>query len=313
MQYQLIIDYTIGEYGYSMQYIRSVLDRYRGQHVDVKISSLGGDAAHALDIRQQFIDHGDVTVYYTGFSASAATVIATGAKKIVMSKYALILVHKCSLFVDAWGRYNADEMADLMQHLTTAKQDAEKTDVILANIYAKRCGKPVSDILAILKEGKWLNADDALALGLIDEVSEVADENPTMNETMGNRVTALGLPPIINQQLMTKKVEKYDFSHIANILGMETIVADHDGDVTLRAEDFARLEAHVRDAASAETAASDKDTTIAERDKTIAELTAQVAALQNAPGDDTADVDGVNDTAAAPSAINMYNDIKKLL
>ena len=165
MQYQLIIDYTIGEYGYSMQYIRSVLDRYRGQHVDVKISSLGGDVAHALDIRQQFIDHGDVTVYYTGFSASAATVIATGAKKIVMSKYALILVHKCSLFVDAWGRYNADEMADLMQHLTTAKQDAEKTDVILANIYAKRCGKPVSDILAILKEGKWLNADDALALG----------------------------------------------------------------------------------------------------------------------------------------------------
>ena len=54
MNYQLILDYTIGNCGYTKQYVRSALAAYKGKHVDVKITSLGGDLDHGLDIRQQF-------------------------------------------------------------------------------------------------------------------------------------------------------------------------------------------------------------------------------------------------------------------
>ena len=165
MQYQLTIDDTIGRWGYSKQYVRNILAGYRGKHVDVRISSLGGDLDHGLDIRQQFVDHGDITVYITGFTASAATVIAMGAKKVCMSRYAMMLVHKCSNFIDAWGYYNADEMAALIESLEANKQENDRIDVVLATMYAAKCGKKIPDILDTLKAGRWLTASEALALG----------------------------------------------------------------------------------------------------------------------------------------------------
>lgn len=136
MNYQLTIDAFIGPWAYSKQFVRNVLASHKGKHVDVKISSLGGNLDHGLDIRQQFIDHGDVTVYLSGFVASAATVIAMGAKRIVMSKYAMFLVHKCSNFIDAWGNYNSDQMQQLINELEENKKENDKIDVVLANMYA---------------------------------------------------------------------------------------------------------------------------------------------------------------------------------
>ena len=156
MRYQLTIDDYIGDWGYSKRYVRQVLAGYAGKPVDVKISSLGGDLNHALDIRQQFLDHGDVTVHLSGFVASAATVIAMGAKRIIIGKYTMYLVHKCSNFVDAWGSYNADEMAALIKKLTENKQENDKIDVMLATMYGEKCNKNVAEILYVLKRGAWL-------------------------------------------------------------------------------------------------------------------------------------------------------------
>ena len=78
MDYNIIIDDYIGGWWSSVnkQSIRRQLSEHQGEHVDVKISSLGGSLDDGLDIRQQFLDHGDVTVYLHSFVASAATVIA---------------------------------------------------------------------------------------------------------------------------------------------------------------------------------------------------------------------------------------------
>ena len=53
--------------GYSKQYIRNQLAGLKGKPVNVRISSLGGAVDDGLDIRQQFIDHGDVTAYFVWF------------------------------------------------------------------------------------------------------------------------------------------------------------------------------------------------------------------------------------------------------
>ena len=110
MEYNLSIDSHIGPWGYSKNYIRSQMSGFRNKPVSVRISSLGGSVDDALDIRQQFQDHGDVTCYLFGYVASAATILATGAKKTCMSKYAFYLIHKVSNWIDAWGSYNADQI-----------------------------------------------------------------------------------------------------------------------------------------------------------------------------------------------------------
>lgn len=177
MTYQVTIDDYIGRWGFSRQYMRQVLANFKGKHIDMRISSYGGDLGDGLDIRQQLIDHGDVTVYLTGFVASAATVIAMGASRICMSRYAMFLVHKCSNFVDAWGTYNADQMQQLIDDLSANKAENDRIDTVLAQMYAEKCGKKVDEILDVLKEGRWLTAQQALDYGFIDEITEESGES----------------------------------------------------------------------------------------------------------------------------------------
>lgn len=107
----------------------------------MRVSSLGGSVDDALDIRQQFLDHGNVTCYLYGYVASAATILATGAKKTCMSRYAFYLIHKVSNWVDAWGNYNADQIQQLIDDLKANKLENDKMDLVLANLYANKCKK----------------------------------------------------------------------------------------------------------------------------------------------------------------------------
>lgn len=137
MNYQIIIDDYIGDWWLDTDKasIRKKLEQYKGKHVDMKISSLGGSLDDGLDIRQQLLDHGDVTVYLSGFVASAATVIAMGAKEIKMGKYAFFLVHRCSNFVDIWRQVNANDIESIIADLQHLKDENEKIDRTLAARY----------------------------------------------------------------------------------------------------------------------------------------------------------------------------------
>lgn len=193
--YQLIIDGTICAWGYSKQWVRNELAKYTGKHVDVRISSYGGDLAHGLDIRQQFKDHGDVTAYLTGFVASSATIIAMGAQRICMSKYAFFLVHKCSNFIDAWGNYNADQMQQLIDDLTKNKKENDRIDVVIAQLYSEKTGKSINELLSLLKEERWLTAEEALEWGFIDEIVEDAgDSKQNLSDEVREKFNAFGLP-----------------------------------------------------------------------------------------------------------------------
>ena len=196
MDYQIIIDDYIGDWwlGTDKQSIRRQLARYKDEHVDVKISSLGGSLDDGLDIRQQFIDHGDVTAHLHGFVASAATVLAMGAKRIVMGKYALFLVHQCSNEVFEWGQMNATDLQTLIDRLQKNKEDNEKIDGVLAAMYASRCkNHSQEELLDLLKESKWLTAQEALDWGFIDEIKD-DDEAPEMTNALARKFNSAGLP-----------------------------------------------------------------------------------------------------------------------
>ena len=205
MKYQLYINATIG-WPISAQYVRSVLADYQGKHVDVYVNSFGGSVVDALDIRQQFIDHGDVTCHIHGMTASAATLLAMGAKKVTMSKFALFLVHQCSKWVDTWGRMNASELADTIAKLQKTADDLATVDQVAANIYAERTGKDATLCAEWMKEAKWLTAERCKELGLIDAICEDGNQTDVTDELRAQMV-ACGFPlpvPSSDGKRMTK-------------------------------------------------------------------------------------------------------------
>lgn len=176
MIYNIDIDCHIGDWGCSQSYIRRELSAYKSKPVAVRVNSLGGSVSHALDIRQQFIDHGQVTCYLFGFVASAATILATGANKVVISRYAFYKVHKVSNWIDAWGQYNADQLQQLIEELKANKTENDKIDAVIATLYSQKTGKTVTEILDILKADRWLTAQEAFDLGFVDEIIEEGEK-----------------------------------------------------------------------------------------------------------------------------------------
>lgn len=173
--YHIDIDSYIG-YPISAAYIKQKLSPLRGCPVTVRINSYGGDVMTALDIRQQFIDHGQVTAYILGMTASAATILAMGAKKVVMSRYALMLVHPVSTGVTELGMYNHDQLEEAIQRLRSRQADIDSIDSVISAIYAEHAhGRATqAQMASLMAEARWLTAQEALEAGLIDEIDESA-------------------------------------------------------------------------------------------------------------------------------------------
>lgn len=198
MNYDIYINSSIG-WPFSADYVRGELNKCKKKPCNVYISSLGGSVIDALQIRQMFVEHGDVTVHLHGFVASAATIIAMGAKKIVMGEFALFLMHRCSNWVDTWGQMNAEEIADAIKKLEASKNALETIDQTVANIYAARCGKKVKDVAEWMKDAIWLNADDCKQRGLVDEVCK-DEERPVITNALKGEILACGFPVPENRQ-----------------------------------------------------------------------------------------------------------------
>lgn len=347
MDYQIIIDDYIGDWwlGTDKQSIRRQLARHKDEHVDVKISSLGGSLDDGLDIRQQFIDHGDVTAHLHGFVASAATVLAMGAKRIVMGKYALFLVHQCSNEVFEWGQMNATDLQTLIDRLQKNKEDNEKIDGVLAAMYASRCkNHSQEELLELLKESKWLTAQEALDWGFIDEIKD-DDEAPELTNALARKFNSAGLPltgleiqpdsaafgfhtildslKAIKDMLTPKNklaacdddtstklvIMEKKFTNVASLLNLEAI-AITDGSATLTSDQMQAIEDRLNALESQHQADAN---TIAERDNTINDLEQQVKNLQAAPAAETSKVDEADTDNQPRNSKEMFNSIKELI
>ena len=196
--YHIDIDSYIG-YPISKGYVKSKLQPMKGKPCAVRINSYGGDVQTALDIRQQFIDHGQVTAYIIGMTASAATILAMGARKVVMSRYALMLVHPCSAAVAQWGYYNKEELAKAIEGLRKTQADLKTLDRVVASIYAAKVGeRNAGSMAALMQEARWIGAEEALRLGLIDEIDPDEQQPDPAKEPMTDaqreHIVACGLP-----------------------------------------------------------------------------------------------------------------------
>ncbi|MFA6128826.1 MAG: Clp protease ClpP [Bacteroidales bacterium] len=192
---QLDIDGFIGAWGYSKSYIKNFLAAAGKGPVSVRVSSLGGDVDHALAIHDQFREHGQVTIQLTGFNASAATLITLGAQKVIINSNSFYLIHKALAWVNEWGNMNPDDIDTVIAELEKQKLFLEKVTLQLAKMYSGKSGKPVAEILGLMKEETWLNAEEAFSWGFVDEINEPSlRENLLKNEKMITMLNCAELP-----------------------------------------------------------------------------------------------------------------------
>ena len=152
----------IGSGSLSSSYIQTELEAAAGEDVEVHISSVGGSAFDAIAIYDLLKKYdGNVTTYVDALAASAASIVAMGGKTVVMSKYALLMIHKP--MVGTGG--NADELLKDVQMLNIVQSR-------LAQIYMDKTGLDGVTVNSLINAVTWLSADQALDLGFIDQVED---------------------------------------------------------------------------------------------------------------------------------------------
>lgn len=131
--------------------------------VDVRVDSFGGDVYAGISIMNALRRYPDfVTVHVDGIAASAASYIAVGgADKLVMSPNSSLLVH------GAWTNVagNSADFFEAAENLTRITEN-------IASIYAEKSGKATDFWLEVMKKDTTYSADEAVAIGLADEVAE---------------------------------------------------------------------------------------------------------------------------------------------
>lgn len=148
--------------GVSAQSLVPQLRGITGGTIHLRLNSPGGDVFAAQAIVQAIRDtQAKVIAHIDGLAASAATVIANAADEVEMSDGGLYMIHNAWTF--AIG--NANDMMETAALL-------EKCDGIIASQYAKRTGKEIDAIKALMDAETWFNAEEAKEAGLIDRVAE---------------------------------------------------------------------------------------------------------------------------------------------
>ena len=134
------------------------------ERISLRINSPGGSVSHGQAIFNALKRHSaHVTSCIDGIAASIAGVIALAADEVVMAENALFMVHQpvsgiCGFFSAAELRKEADV--------------TDKFAETIIGVYERRTGMTADEIAALMDAETWYTAEEALAAGFVDRVSD---------------------------------------------------------------------------------------------------------------------------------------------
>lgn len=152
----------IGTFGITAQSFIDEIKEYDNQELNIHINSLGGQVFEGMAIYSIIQRRkAKTTVYIEGIAASIASVIALAADEVIMSENSLLMIH------NAWGGTQGDakdmrKQADVLDKITNE----------IAEVYVKKTKMPYNEIIEMMNEETWLTAEEAVALGFVDSISE---------------------------------------------------------------------------------------------------------------------------------------------
>lgn len=194
-----------------------------GKDIVVRINCMGGDVFAAQAIYNQLKRYtGNVEATIDGVAASAATIIAMAADKIVMPKNALFIIHNPMNAM--YGYYDETEIEKIKQALGIIKQT-------IINTYLKKCKDKITEkeLSKMMDEETILTADEAYNYGFVDEIDTdnyitgIADKgNLVINQVNFGSIKSMDkMLKIINKEGKRMPNKKSFFQQIMNLLSNE--------------------------------------------------------------------------------------------
>ena len=148
------------------------------ENIDVYINSNGGVVDTAIAINNALRRHkAKVTVNIDGIAASAATLITCAGDIVRMPKNALFMIHNPSTI--AMG--DSEKMRKQADVLEKYKSSIMETYLQKVNIDKEKLSE-------LMDNETWLNAEEALEYGFIDEITENADIQVVENKVISNNM-----------------------------------------------------------------------------------------------------------------------------
>lgn len=160
----------IGDFegGISATDMLEALDEMGGRDIRVRLQSEGGNVVDGMSIHNQWQEYpGRIEVEVDALAASIATVFPMAADKIVAFENATVMIHR------AW----AIAMGNAPAFRATADV-LEKMDRDIANIYAKKSGRPADEWLGLMEEETYMAAHFAMEQGLLDGLLDGGEAPP---------------------------------------------------------------------------------------------------------------------------------------
>lgn len=161
-----VYDALGGYFGIDPSDFARTLDGIDASTIHLRINSPGGDIFDARSMQTLLAQHpANVIGHVDGLSASAATFLMSASNEIRMSEGAFLMIHKgWTLMVG-----NSDDFTDMASMLN-------KVDDSIAKTYAKRTGQDHGEMMQMMAAETWFNADEALEIGFVDVVDDIAPE-----------------------------------------------------------------------------------------------------------------------------------------
>lgn len=145
--------------------LKDALDGASGD-VIISLNSRGGDVFQGIEMYNLIKSYpGKVTVRVTALAASAASVFAMGADKVIMCKGSMMMIHEATSV--AWGN---------KQVFKKEIEALEKIDGRLIDVYEQKTGIDRGEIERMIAEETWLDAKEAVEKGFADEYELEEDE-----------------------------------------------------------------------------------------------------------------------------------------
>jgi ATP-dependent Clp protease protease subunit len=164
------------------------LDSIENKDIILYINSPGGSVLHGLGIVDvmNYIKS-DVATTNIGMAASMGSVLLSSGVKGKRSSlnFSRVMIHQVSS--GASGN---------LQDLRISQMESEKYNYILFRILAENSGKDFYEVLEAARRDKWLNSQEALDFGFIDEII-LPEGKKTIDELM------VGFDEYYNKEVIT--------------------------------------------------------------------------------------------------------------
>ena len=145
----------------------------------------------------------EIIVEVQSIAASAASVLMLGASRVRISPPAQVMIHRAAVVAEG----NVDDFERTIQQLNS-------TDRAMLSAYSRKCGDKATkrELFNMMKKETFLTSDEALKIGLVDEVIGVDDVSFDVVASMqdGFRAAASPLPDI------NEVISAYHAAHPSN-------------------------------------------------------------------------------------------------